>query len=164
MNVQETQRWIHRVNTTAALVLLTTGVLHIVPDIRSAFFGGYDRLTADIHLWTGAIFISFPILATLLSSGSVLKNLYTRVFRDPLWHWRRFNLTCTIVICSTQACAGTMIWVDTLFPLPLTLLDVIFFVHHIGAWYIGLMFPVHLWMARRAIVRIVRGWVLAGQQ
>ena len=158
MNVQDTQRWIHRVNSTAALVLLITGVMHTLPDIRSLLIGGYGRLIADIHLWTAAVFICSPILGLMLNGGSILNNVRIRVFKDPVWHWRRINLTCTVTICFSQACAGTMIWIDTMYPLPLAALDVLFFVHHIGAWYIGLMLPVHLWMARRAIVRIIRGW------
>jgi len=158
MNVQETQLWIHRVNTTAALILLTTGVMHTLPELRSALIGGYDRLIADIHVWTGVVFISFPILAVFFARDSVLKSLRIRIFKDPVWHWRRFNLMCTILICFFQACAGTMIWIDTFFPMPLFLLDVLFFIHHTGAWYIGLMMPVHLWMARIAIIRTLRTW------
>ncbi len=159
MNVQETQRWIHRVNTTAAIVLLTTGVMHTLPDLRSLLIGGYDRLIADIHLWTGAVFISFPLLMIVLSRGSVLGNVRVRIFKDHVWHWRRINLTLTIIMCSSQACAGTLIYIDTIYPMPITVVDSLFVLHHAGAWYIGLMLPVHLWMARKAIIRTLRSWL-----
>ncbi len=132
--------------------------MHTLPELRSSLIGGYDRLVADIHLWTGVVFISFPILAVYFTRNSVLKSLCIRIFKDPTWHWRRVNLICTILICFFQACAGTMIWVDTIFPMPLVLLDVLFFIHHTGAWYIGLMLPIHFWMARKTIVRTLRAW------
>lgn len=156
MKIVDAQRWIHRVNTTAAILLLFTGTMHTLPDIRSSLFGGYDRLIADIHVWTGVVFISFPLLALARTQGSLLKNLQVRIFKDPIWHWRRFHLTLTVSVCLIQALAGTMIWIDIFWQLPLMLVDSLFLIHRMGAWYIGLMLPLHLWMARRSIAKIVR--------
>lgn len=159
MNIRDAQRWVHRINSTAALILLTTGVMHTLPELRSELIGGYDRLVADIHVWTGLIFITFPLLNVIVSKGDILESLRVRLFLDPTWHWRRVHLILALSVCFSQACAGAMIWIDSNYPLPIALINAIFLVHQAGAWYIGLSLPIHLWMSRVAIIRTSRSWL-----
>ena len=156
MKIANTQRRIHYVNTVAIIVLLLTGTLHTLPDLRSSLTGGYDQLVADIHVWTGAIFISFPFLLMTRTQGSLLGLLRLRIFKDPVWHWRRVHLMLTVFVCLIQAIAGLLIWVDIRLPLPITLVDTLFLVHRSGAWYLGLTLPLHMWMARKKIVKTTR--------
>ncbi len=159
MQLTESQRWIHRVNTSAIVLLLISGTLHNLPDLRSSLFGGYDAWVADFHIWTGVLFISFPALILARTKGALLRNLRVRIFKDPAWHWRRVHLILTLCACSTQATAGIMLLLDIDVPLNITLADALFMVHRTGAWYFGLSLPLHLWMARRAITRTLRSWV-----
>lgn len=156
MKIADTQLWIHRVNTTAILVLLFTGTLHTYPDVRSAIFGGYDRLVADVHIWAGAVFVCFPILALARTQGSLLKNLRVRILKDPNWHWRRLHLILTLIACCLQSSTGFVIWLDAQWPMPVSLVDSLFVIHRSVAWYLGLSLPLHLWMARQSIVKITR--------
>lgn len=148
-------RWTHRVMTSTAILLLLSGTLHTLPDVRSLLFGGYDALIADIHLWAGVVFVLFPFFVLILTRGSLLRNLRVRIFKDHKWHWRRFHLTLTLSVCFLQALVGLIIWIDVFWPLPVTLVDALFFIHHMGAWYIGLIVPLHLWMVRKSVVKIV---------
>lgn len=158
MKIRPSLVWIHRVNTSLALLLLATGLLHTFPDVRRSLMGGYELVIADTHLWTGALFIVFPLLVLACSQKSMVHHLRGRMFKAERWNWRRINLTFSVHVCVFQAIAGFLIWSDNYFTYPVLLVDGLFLLHQGGAWYIGLLIPLHLWMARRAIIRTLRRW------
>ena len=153
------RRWVHRCNSTAAILLLTTGTLVALPDLRAAIYGSGGKVLSDVHLWTGAVFVSVPTLAFLFAGSGVLTNLKKRVFGSNTVHWRRVHLGLSLGSCFMMGLTGPIMWLDLIWQLPVVVMDMIFLTHQSFAWVLGLALPVHLWMARRSIVRITKSWL-----
>ncbi len=152
----QVRRWVHHCIACAAVVLLTSGTLITMPDLRSFLIGGRGQVLSDIHMWTGLSFIAVPTVGLLLAGGPVLRNLARRVFSAPNTLWRRLHLGLSLAAGCVLGLSGSTIWVDSLYELPVRFMDGVFLVHLSGAWVTGLALPVHLFMARKAIVRSVR--------
>ncbi len=159
MQPHEVRRWVHRCNSTAAILLLITGTLVALPDLRTAIYGSGGRVLPDVHVWTGAVFVSVPILAFLFAGGALLTNLKNRVFGSNTVHWRRVHLGISLGSCFMMGLTGPIMWLDSIRQLPIAMMDMIFLIHLSFAWMLGLALPVHLWMARQSIVRITKSWL-----
>ncbi len=155
----EFRRWVHRLNGTAAIILLITGTLVTLPDLRIAIYGSGGKVLSDVHVWTGAVFVSVPLLVLLSSGGSVLSNLKKRIFGSKTVHWRRVHLTVSLFSCFMMGLTGPIMWADSMWELPIALMDLLFLIHLSCAWIVGLTLPLHLWMARGAIVRVSKSWL-----
>ena len=149
----EIRRWVHHTNGTAAVVLLITGTLITIPDLRTALVGGYGKIMSDIHSWTGLAFVCVPLFVLIFARDSLLTNLKKRIFDAKKIHWRRVHLSISLFSGTMLAVSGSLIWFDTVWELPIPLMDVLFLAHTTFAWAIGLALPVHLWVARRSIMR-----------
>ncbi len=152
----EVRRWVHHGIACAAIVQLTSGTLITIPELRSLVIGGRGQALSDIHMWTGICFVALPTAGVLLAGGSLLRNLKKRVFSGPNTPWRRLHLGLSLAAGCVLALSGSIIWIDSLHELPVRFIDAVFLVHLSGAWTIGLLLPLHLWMARTAIVRATR--------
>jgi cytochrome b subunit of formate dehydrogenase len=159
MKHYEVRRWVHRNNSTAAMILLTSGTFVAYPDFRTAVLGGHGQLLSDIHFFTGLAFVTAPLLALVWTRGSVTENLKKRLFGSGKVHWRRIHLGVVLFSCCLLAMTGPVMWLDSVQPLPVVLMDVLFLIHTSFAWVVGLALPLHLWMARRSIVRISKQWL-----
>ena len=158
MKPYEIRRWIHRISGSAALVLIATGALVTFPDFRDLLIGGNGQFLSDIHLWIGLIFISGPLLALWISRGSILDNLKKRVIHSRKIHWRRIHLTLVLCAGMVLGLTGPVMWMDSVWAFPVVLMDAIFTVHLSSAWLVALVFPVHLFMARKGIARVLKSW------
>lgn len=158
MKAYKVRRWVHRISGSAALVLLITGTLVSLPDLRTALIGGQGQLLSDIHLWLGLVFVSTPIIALFYSKGSIIENIKKRIFASKKIHWRRIHLS--LVMCATVllGLTGPIMWIDSIWEYPVVVMDAIFLVHLSLAWVVGLVLPAHLYMARKGIARVLRNW------
>ncbi len=158
MKAYKVRRWVHRISGSAALVLLTTGTLVALPDLRTAVIGGQGQVLSDIHLWLGLVFVSTPILALLYSKGSIAENIKKRVLSSKKIHWRRIHLSVALCSAFMLGLTGPIMWIDSIWEYPVVVMDAIFLVHLSLAWVVGLVLPVHLFMARKGIARVLISW------
>ncbi len=163
MKLHEVRRWVHRSNGTLAILLLFTGGLVTFPDVRAALIGGWGQMLSDVHVFSGFIFVTVPLLALLWKGSDLLDNLKKRILSSNKVHWRRVHLGVALLSASIMALTGPVMWLDARFEFPVLIMDVIFFIHLTAAWVVGLSLPLHLWMARHAIARTGRKWLGFGK-
>ncbi len=155
----EIRRWVHRFVGTAVLVLLLTGALVTFPDVRTALIGGRGQLLSDIHMWIGFILIGAPIVALFMNGKEIYENIRQRMFEAETHTWRRYHLSLTICISTLMALIGCILLIDSkVIELPIVIMDLFFWIHLAGAWLLGGVLIIHLWMARRGIVRTLKQW------
>jgi Ni,Fe-hydrogenase I cytochrome b subunit len=141
------------------MILLTTGTFVAYPDFRTAVMGGHGQLLSDIHFFTGMAFVVAPLMALLFTRGTVTENLKKRLLGSTKVHWRRVHLGISLLSCCVMAVTGPVIWLDSVQPMSVGLMDALFLLHTSFAWLLGLLLPMHLWMARRSIVRTGKQWL-----
>ncbi len=152
------RRWVHRISGTAVLVLLVTGTLVTLPDLRTAVIGGQGRILSDIHLWIGLAFVLAPLMGLLYSKGSIIKNIARRLLDSSKIHWRRIHPSTALISGMMMCLTGPIMWLDSIWEYPVIVMDGVFLVHLTFAWVLGLALPMHLVMARRGIGRTIKKW------
>ena len=155
----EIRRWVHRFVGLAVLVLLLTGVLVTFPDVRTVLIGGRGQLLSDIHMWTSVILIGAPIVALVMNGKEIFQNLKKRMFNAKTHTWRRYHLSLTVVAGVAMSLIGCVLLIDSkMIELPIVMMDVFFWLHLAGAWLLGSVLLIHLWMAHRGIARTLKQW------
>lgn len=142
------RRALHGAHSLTTLVLLVTGFLIELPDLRAWAIGGYGRELATIHNWIGLAFIAAPALA-LAAAGPLLRDLRQRMQLHRALSWTGIHAQVTALSTLLLSISGLLLWADL--QLPLWALDASLEVHIALTWLLAASLPVHLFMARHRL-------------
>ena len=150
-----TRRLLHAGHGVATLALLATGFLIQWPDLRAQLVGGYGRQLAEIHLWSGWVFILAPLLALMPgTAGAVFADLRRRLGPPDGITWRKLHIVITLLGSVLLGVSGIVLWGFQ--DLPQLVQDVSLEVHIWATWVFTATLLLHLAVARRATVERVR--------
>lgn len=141
---------LHHVYAFSAILLMLTGLLLTLPDLRARLIGGYGREILDVHLWAGWIFLAAPLLALALAWRLLLAHLRERWSARPGLWWRRIHLASVLGAGLGLGGSGVVLWWDP--GLPRSAADMVADTHEILSWFVIFELGAHLIAARRKIV------------
>lgn len=160
MNPGGVRRALHHVYTLAAVLLLATGVLLGVPDLRAHAIGGYGRETWQLHIWIGWAFCAVPFLALAAAGRPLWRDLRRRLGPPDGVTWRKLHTVFTIAAGIGLGASGVLLWLDL--GLPLAVGDAALEVHVWLSWALGFALVAHVIAAWRKIVSRTREVIAGG--
>jgi cytochrome b subunit of formate dehydrogenase len=102
----------HTVHAVTFAVLLVTGLLLFVPDLRAAATGGYSLVIGKAHCWSGVAFVVLPVLIILrYGLRSILAPPEKRTLRTA---WKGLHLAITILASGLFTVSGFVLWGESL--------------------------------------------------
>ncbi len=150
------RRLLHGSHAAATLLLLATGVLILSPDLRARAVGGYGRQIAGLHELVGWVFVLVPAGGLLLAHRALLAELRARLGPGTARPgWPRLHLLFTLAASFTAAVTGFALLAD----LPAALFDAARTAHVVAHHLLLASLPLHLFLARRAMVDRLRLWL-----
>jgi cytochrome b subunit of formate dehydrogenase len=151
------RRGLHSLHAATSLLLVASGLLIEWPDLRSRLVGGYGQEIAEWHLWLGLAFAGAPLLALAVRARRLLGDLALRLGPPYPFGWKKLHIAASIALSALVTASGLVLWLDP--PLPRAAWDAALWTHIVTAWAITVAIPVHLVVARRRIVQVVRVWL-----
>ncbi len=149
------RRGLHAAHAVTAVVLVVTGLLILLPEMRSQTIGGYGQETGRIHVYVGLAFAVAPLVAWLWAPRGLLAAPWERTrARDFRSTWRRTHIIISLVASAALTASGLVLWLGV--DLPVELWDAADQVHVICHWVVTASIPLHLAMSRRGITRRLR--------
>ncbi|MFQ5667363.1 MAG: cytochrome b/b6 domain-containing protein [Candidatus Binatia bacterium] len=99
---------LHTLHLITFLLLLGTGLLLLLPDLRAAVTGGYSLIIRATHLWGGVAFVTLPMLIVFpCGARRVFAPARQRTARAV---WQGCHVALTIVISVVLALTGFALW------------------------------------------------------
>jgi len=99
---------LHTTHVLTFAVLVITGLLLYLPDLRATFVGGYSLLLSRAHCWGG---VAFAILPVLIVSRCGLRSVFVRperwTFRTL---WQGAHVAVTVLVSTVLAATGFALW------------------------------------------------------
>ncbi len=155
MTAGPVRRGLHALHAVAGLALVVTGLLILLPDLRSSTLGGYGREVGLVHVYLGLLFAVAPVLAWMWVPRGLLAGSWERIRQQgPGATWRRAHIVVTLVASAALSLSGVIMWLGT--DLPTAIWDATDQVHVVCHWVVTLSLPVHLLVSRRRIAERVR--------
>lgn len=140
MSSQIARPLVHAVHLLTFLVLFVTGLLLLVPDLRSAITGGYSQVVRESHRWGGVAFFVLPLLVILrFGVRSVFAPPAERTLRSL---WQGLHVAVTVVTGVLFTVTGFVLWAKQ--AVPESLLDHSRDLHDWLTWAVGLLVLLHL--------------------
>jgi cytochrome b subunit of formate dehydrogenase len=148
------RRALHDTHVLTTLVLIASGLLLTLPDLRALVVGGYGRQIARVHLWVGWISLAAPALALALAARPLWRDLRRRLAPPHPLAWRKIHIVFTLFSVLLLAVSGVLLWLDPGFPI--TVIDVLLEIHLLLTWALVAVIPLHLVVGWRKIVERTR--------
>ncbi len=146
------RRGLHIAHATTAIVLVATGLLILLPELRSQTIGGYGQETGQIHVYAGLAFAAAPLLACLWVPRGLLTAPWERTRpHDFQSTWRRTHIIVSLIASAALTVSGLVLWLGV--DLPTEQWDAADQVHVICHWVVTATIPLHLVASRRGIAR-----------
>ena len=101
---------LHMVHLLTFGVLLATGLLLLLPDLRAATVGGYALWLGGIHLWVGVAFVVAPLAILMRSRAPIL--FVAPSVRSARATWQALHVGTTVVMTVLFAVTGFALWAD----------------------------------------------------
>lgn len=99
---------LHGVHTVAFVLLLASGLLLFVPELRSLATGGYSQHLRQLHRWSGVAFAALPAAILVgYGAGAVAIRTEPRTVRG---RWKRFHLAAIAIMTAVFTITGVMLW------------------------------------------------------
>jgi hypothetical protein len=98
---------LHAVHLAAALVLLATGMLLLIPGLRAHVTGGHSLVIRDTHRWGG---VAFAVLPALIAAGAGTRAVLAVPGRGARALWRRLHLATTVATGAAFTVTGAALW------------------------------------------------------
>jgi cytochrome b subunit of formate dehydrogenase len=99
---------LHSVHTVTFLLLLASGLLLFVPELRSLATGGYSLHLRQLHRWSGIAFVALP--AAILAGYGARALAARAASRTARARWKRFHFAASAVMTALFAITGAMLW------------------------------------------------------
>jgi hypothetical protein len=97
---------LHAAHLASFLVLLVTGVLLLVPELRAAATGGYSLVIRESHCWTGVASVALPVLVVWRYGRPLAFRDVGRARRL----WKAAHVMLTAVLMLLFALTGVALW------------------------------------------------------
>jgi len=105
---------LHTVHLLTFVVLLATGLLLFIPDLRAAATGGYSLFIREAHLWVGVAFLVLPLLVIIrYGTRSILVAPADLTLRTRL---KGLHLVVTVLLAALLTLSGFALWADSFMP------------------------------------------------
>jgi cytochrome b subunit of formate dehydrogenase len=99
---------LHTAHLLTFVVLMATGILLFVPDLRAAVTGGYSQVVRESHRWGGVAFFVLPVLLTLrFGVRDVFAPPPERTLRSL---WQGLHVAVTFVMGGLFTATGFVMW------------------------------------------------------
>lgn len=162
MNAGLVRRGLHGAHAAAAVVLLATGVLLGVPDLRARLLGGYGREVAAGHDVGAYVFLAAPLLAFLLAARPLVRDLRRRLGPPDGPSWRKLHIVLSVALSACLSASGLVLWAGA--AAPAIVYDGALEAHVAAAWALGVALPLHLVAARRKLAARLREILRGGSE
>ncbi|MDB4433435.1 cytochrome b/b6 domain-containing protein [bacterium] len=149
MNPAAIRRWLHHLFAVLSVVLLASGLLLTLPDLRAKLVGGYGRQILDIHIWLGWAYLALPALALAAAARALLRDLSRRLRKPVATTWSRIYILFSLASGVLFAVTGVLLWLDP--GLSRAAVDALVELHEVFSWALLAVIPAHLLAARRGI-------------
>lgn len=106
--------FLHAVHLVTFAVLLVTGLLLFVPDLRAMATGGYSLVIRQTHCWVGVAFTVLPVLVALRYGVRSMLAPPEKLTVRTLW--KGFHFALTIAVGALLAVSGFVLWGKALAP------------------------------------------------
>lgn len=131
---------LHALHTLTFAVLLGTGLLIYLPELRAAVTGGYSQWIRSGHRWAGVAFGALPLLVVAIFGPRA-------VFAPPARHtartrWQGLHTVATVAIGVAFAASGFILWNPD--SVSIRLLDASQTVHEWLAYTVTVLLGLHL--------------------
>ncbi len=131
---------LHTVHLLTFVVLLATGLLLLVPDLRALATGGYSLLIKEVHRWGGIAFLALPVVVVLRNGlGSIVVRPARHTVRTV---WQAMHVGITVIMSALLIGSGFLIWGKA--ALPETILDASIWVHDTFTYVALVLLGMHL--------------------
>ncbi len=104
---------VHAAHALTFIVLMATGVLIFVPELRELATGGYSLLIRQIHRWTGVAFIVVP-LAAMASAGTEVVFL-RGAEGTPRNRLKAVHVAASVIMTALFTGTGLVLWATSSF-------------------------------------------------
>ena len=131
---------LHSVHVLTFALLLSTGILMLSPELRSAVTGGYSLVLYGVHCWGGVAFVALPLLVVVASGGPAVLAPETTGRLRRLWQSTHMAVTVGFAVAFTAT--GLALWVKD--SISQSTADLSFALHNGLTYAAGLLVALHV--------------------
>lgn len=99
---------LHAAHLVTFMVLLVSGVLLFVPDLRAAITGGYSLVIRKTHCWVGVTFVVVPVLIVL--RYGIRTTFASPERRTARTVWQGLHVAITVAMGILLTLSGFVLW------------------------------------------------------
>jgi len=107
---------LHTAHLFTFALLLLSGLLLLIPGLRSVITGGYSLVIRETHRWGGVAFVALPALIVL---GTGTRTVFAaRTQHTAKAVWQRLHVAVTVLMSIVFTATGFALWTKALLPEP----------------------------------------------